>query len=220
MLSREWSRCPVLTAFLPERSGAGEMLPVSSRFIISLPGQMGQSSAFSGDSCTVEAAGPGPAPALRHAGAAGSWRGESWGRRSWTTIPTSSSLCGFSKASSNGGWHLPLPTFICRCCNPEAPAIDAISQDAAAHGTVTSSSCRGPDPSWRKGSRWFWRWCSWWFSFGWCSLVVVFPHVCLSSAPAEMLPRLFSGCISWSISESRTSHPFSSNLVAKFNLLL
>lgn len=59
-----------------------------------------------------------------------------------------------------------------------------------------------------------------WFSFGWYSLVVFFPHVSIqcTQLQAETLSCLFSGCISWSISESWTSHPFLSNLVAKFNL--
>lgn len=47
MLGRDGSHYPVSAAFLPECSRAGEMLSVSSRSIISLPGQMGQSSAFS-----------------------------------------------------------------------------------------------------------------------------------------------------------------------------
>lgn len=47
MLSRERSCCPVPAAFPLEHGRADEMLAASSHFIIALPGQMGQSWAFS-----------------------------------------------------------------------------------------------------------------------------------------------------------------------------
>lgn len=46
----------------------------------------------------------------------------------------------------------PPPHFPWLALRPTAPAADAISQNAAAHGSVTSSFCCQLDLSWRKGS--------------------------------------------------------------------
>lgn len=46
----------------------------------------------------------------------------------------------------------PPPHFPWLAVRPRVPAADAISWDATARGTVTSSSCCEPDPIWRKDS--------------------------------------------------------------------
>lgn len=115
----------VLSPQPSEYGEAGEMLAVSSHFIISLPGRLRQSLAFSGDGYEVEVAGPGAAFAPGCTSEAGSWRGQRRGRRSQTTIPVFSCLYSFSKTFKQGlaspppHFHLPVlqPRDPCNRCH-------------------------------------------------------------------------------------------------------
>lgn len=158
---RCWAGKGVSVPALPpfsECSGAQEALAVSSHFIIAFPGQMGPSLAFSGGDCKVEVASPGAAAVLWYAGETGSCQGGSQGKGPAPPHPCPPASAAPSKLllKASGSWHLLLLlllTFLGWRYDPEPlQQMPSPGMQLHARGSVTSSSCCEPDPSWRKGS--------------------------------------------------------------------